>query len=66
MNTEADKTIWSSSGMHQNWVICFDEAIQVECDGLGNVMQLLEVVSVPSNERRQCNGGNIADGSLIR
>lgn len=47
-------------------VVDVDDAVEVERDNLGNVMQLLEVVDPILDERREGDGGEVADGGLVR
>jgi hypothetical protein len=46
-------------------VVDIDDAVQIERDNLGNIMQLLKIVSFPSDEGRESNRGKVAHSSLV-
>ena len=46
-------------------VIDVDNAVQVKCDNLGNVMQPLKIVLAMGDKARERDGREVADRSLI-
>ena len=46
-------------------VVDVDDAVQVECDDLGNIVQLLEVVLAVGDKGRECDGREVTDRGLI-
>ena len=49
-----------------NWVVVdVDYAVQVESDNLSNIVQLLEIVLIVGDKRRESDGREIADRGLI-
>jgi hypothetical protein len=46
-------------------VVDVDDAVQVECDNLSNVVQLLEVVLAMGDKGRERDGREVADRRLI-
>src|SRR6267154_5164170 len=46
-------------------VIDVDNAIQIECNNLGDIMQLLKVVPFASDEGGESDRGKVAHSSLI-
>ena len=47
-------------------VVDVDDAVQVECNDLSDIVQLLEVVLAVGNKRRECDRREVADRGLIR
>jgi hypothetical protein len=47
-------------------VVDVDDAVQVECDNLSNIVQLLEVVLAVRDKGRERDGCEVANRSLIR
>jgi len=47
-------------------VVDIDDAIQVECDDLGNIVQLLEVVLAVGDKGRERDGREVTNRGLIR
>ena len=46
-------------------VVDVDDAIEVKCDNLCDIMQLLEVVHAIADESGQREGGQVANGGLV-
>ena len=47
-------------------VVDIDDTVQIECDDLSDVVQLLEVVLPVGDKGRKSNGCEVANRSLIR
>jgi hypothetical protein len=47
-------------------MVDIDDAVDIECDGLGDSVKLLEVVLAIGDVCWRCKGGKVAYGGLIR